>query len=315
MVRSGNENVNSSQGRPLRWEGIFPAALTMFSKDGGLDEAATAAHIDGLIATGAAGVVAGGTSGEFIAMSPAERERVIAIAVEVADARVPVVADTGAYSTDATISLTRAAERLGASGALVILPYYQRPSLSEVVDHIRSVARSAHLPVCVYNNPTNSAAPQLPTRTVADLYREGHAWAVKSTVPTVHEIHELLNETDDGFRVFYGTFMAPLEALAGGAHGWMSGILNVALPDALDLWRAIRSSDLEAARVAWGNILPIRDLYVSRSIGEVSDLAIYRGILELRGEHGGWCRPPLRSLDNRQMAMLEAALAGMERPE
>ena len=121
--------------------------------------------------------------------------------------------------------------------------------------------------------------------------------------------------TDEGFRVFYGSFQAPLEALAGGAHGWISGILNVVLADALELWAAIASSDLDAARSAWSRIAPFRRLYTEGPLGPVSDLAIWRAVLTLRGQVGGHCRRPILDLDEAQRGRLAALLAGTGAPD
>src|SRR4051794_10488234 len=233
------------------WGGVYPAALTMFDRSGHLDVAATRAHIDGLVSDGADGIVVAGTSGEFIALDDDERRRVIQAAVEAVGGRVPVIAGTGLYSTQATIRLTQDAASIGADGAIVILPFYQRPSIAEVRAHLLAVGRAAPIPVMAYNNPANSAAPPLSATDLADLQRAGAITAVKSTFPTVHEVHEARAATNDTFRVFYGSFMAPLEALAAGAHGWISGILNVVLPDAKALSAAIAIQDLEGARAAW----------------------------------------------------------------
>ena len=113
---------------PVTWSGIFPAALTMFHADGRLDEAATAAHVDRLIADGAHGIVVAGTSGEFVSLDEAERRRIIDVGILAARGRVPVIAGTGYASTRATIALTEYAATAGAAGAIVILPYYQRPT-------------------------------------------------------------------------------------------------------------------------------------------------------------------------------------------
>jgi 4-hydroxy-tetrahydrodipicolinate synthase len=293
-------------GQP--WAGVFPASLTMFERDGGLDLPATKRHIAWLVDQGANGVVVAGTSGEFIALDDRERLAVIEAAVDAVGGRVPVIAGTGAFSTAATIAMSRDAEAIGASGVIVILPYYQRPSLGEVRDHFAAVGRSIDIPVMAYNNPTNSAAPALSARDLADLYASGFVHAVKSTFPTVHEVHEVRSLTDDGFRTFYGSFMAPLEGLAGGAHGWISGILNVVLPDALALVDAIARSDLPAARAAWSRILPIRRLYTERQVGAVSDLAIWRAILDLRGGQGGSSRLPIRGLSREEAERVRAAI-------
>ena len=127
------------------------------------------------------------------------------------------------------------------------------------------------------------------------MYADGYVQAVKSTFPTVHQVHEVRAATDDGFRVFYGSFMAPLEGMAGGAHGWISGILNVATADAVVLWNAMQASDLDAARAAWARILPIKELYTKQPLGPASDLAIYRAMLRQRGQVAGFCRAAARS--------------------
>ncbi|GAA0992281.1 4-hydroxy-tetrahydrodipicolinate synthase [Acrocarpospora macrocephala] len=291
------------------WGGIFPAALTMFDAHGRLDEDASAAHVDWLIGQGAHGVVVAGTSGEFISLSGRERRRLFEVTVKAAAGRVPVIAGTGAFSTTETVELTQGAAEAGASGAIVILPYYQRPHRDEVLAHFRAVGRAAEIPIMVYNNPANSGTEPLTAADLATLYVEGAAQAVKSTFPTVHQVHEARAATDEGFRVFYGSFMAPLEGMAGGAHGWVSGILNVATPDAVALWEAVQRGDLPAARAAWARILPIKYLYTRQPLGPVSDLAIYREMLAMRGLPGGHSRAPLLPLTSDQRETLARLLA------
>lgn len=292
----------------IDWAGIYPAALTMFDAVGRLDEAATAAHIERLVDDGAHGVVVAGTSGEFVTMDDADRRRTIEVAVKAVRGRVPVIAGTGYASTAATIRLTEYAASVGADGAIVILPYYQRPTGAEVIAHFREVGRVSPIPIMIYNNPANSGAPALDALQIRELYEAGFVHAVKSTFPTVHQVHEVRAETDDGFRVFYGSFMAPLEGMAGGAHGWISGILNVVTADAVELWAAMQVSDLVRARSVWARILPIKLLYTRQPLGPVSDVAIYRGILRLRGEDGGHCRAPLLDLTPDQVERLRALL-------
>ena len=290
------------------WGGIFPASLTMFDAAGHLDGPATAAHIERLVAEGANGIVVGGTSGEFILLDEGERVRLVEIAVAAVAGRVPVIAGTGHAATAKTIRLTELAASIGADGAIVILPYYLRPTEAEVMDHFRAVGRASAIPVMVYNNPANSAAPALEAPRIRELYVGGYAQAVKSTFQTVHQVHELRAELDPGFRVFYGSFMAPLEGMAGGAHGWISGILNVATPDAVAMWQAIQAGELEAARTVWGRILPLKLLYTRQQLGPASDLAIYRAILRLRGLDGGYSRAPVHDLADEQVERLRALL-------
>ncbi|WP_431896266.1 dihydrodipicolinate synthase family protein [Nonomuraea sp. bgisy101] len=292
--------------------GVWPAALTMFAADGSLDERATAEHLDWLVEQGAHGLVVGGTSGEFVAMSGAERRRLLEVALDAVGERVPVLAGTGAYSTAETVELTLHAERARASAALVVLPYYQRPTPREIVGHYRAVAKACRLPVWVYNIPANAAVPPLPVAELARLHEEGVVHGVKSTLPTVHEVHELRAATGDGFSVFYGGFAAPLEAMAGGAHGWISGLLNVTTAAGAGLWEAMRHGDLHGARDRWARLLPLRRLVTDPVVRGASDLAIYRGLLRLWGRPAGYCRAPLRDLDREELARLERAWQSVE---
>lgn len=290
------------------WAGIYPAAMTMFDERGRVDEDATAAHVAQLVEDGVQGVVAAGTSGEFILLDADERMRVIRAVVAGAAGRVPVIAGTGTAATHETIALTEQAAAAGTAGAIVILPYYLKPTMAEVMGHFRAVGTASPIPVMVYNNPANSAAPAIEPPGLAELYREGLVASVKSTFPTVHQVHELRALTNEGFRVFYGSFMAPLEGLAGGAHGWVSGILNVAARDAVRLHRAMEAGDLQAARAAWARILPIKLLWTRSELGHVSDIAMYRAILRLRGRIAGHCRAPVHELMPEQVTRLRSIL-------
>jgi dihydrodipicolinate synthase/N-acetylneuraminate lyase len=291
--------------RPLTWGGIYPAALTMFDRHGALDCDAFAAHLDHLVVSGAHGVVVAGTSGEFVSLTEAERRQVIEIAVATVAGRIPVVAGTGFSSTSATLALTQVADDLGADGVIVILPYFVIPTVAEIMEHFRALRRVTSLPIMVYNNPRNSAAPPLSSADLAVLYADGVVQAVKSTFPTVHQVHELRHATDDDFRVFYGSFVAPLEGFTAGAHGWISGILNVAVTEALELWQAVAvDRDLDAAQRAMAKILPLKYLYTQSILGAASDLVIYRALLDLRGQHGGHSRAPLAGLRPDQRAHL-----------
>ncbi len=297
---------------PPDWGGIYPASLTIFDRVGRIDAGATAAHIDRLVDEGANGVVIGGTSGEFILLDEAERVRLIEIGVEAVRGRVPVIAGTGYASTEQTIRLTRRAASIGADGAIVILPYFLRPTVQEVADHFAAVGKASPVPIMIYNNPANSAAPPLGVREIRALHEAGHAAAIKSTFPTVHEVHEIRAELAPEFKVFYGSFMAPLEGFAGGAHGWISGILNVVTPDAVRMWTAIQRGDLEAARTTWRRILPIKLFYTRQPLGPAGDLAIYRAILRLRGLDSGYSRPPVRDLTEGQVEQLRALLSAAD---
>jgi len=294
--------------KPFR--GIFPAALTMFDNENNLDLDATARHWEWLITQqGVDGLVIAGTSGEFIALESEERLRLFSLARDVVKKRVPVIYGSGHYSTKLTIQLSQQAQECGADALIVILPYYQRPSKPAVIEHYRRVRAAVSLPIMLYNNPANSACVELNPVDIARLVDEDVIHMVKSTFGTVEPVHDLSRSVGDRMAIFYGSFLAAYEGLAAGAHGWISGILNVAAKAAKALYQAIVvENDARKGLRIWKKILPLVHLYTYQQLGPVSDLATYRSILNFWGLQGGYCRDPFFPLDAQQESKLRALL-------
>ena len=295
---------------PLQaFRGIFPAALTMFDADNNIDEAATAKHWDWLIRQGVDGLVIAGTSGEFIALENDERLRLFRLAEQVTAGRVQLIFGTGHYSTKLSIEMSIRAQELGASAIIVILPYYQKPSKPAVIRHFRDVRKAVDLPLMLYNNPANSACVDLTPREVAQLVDQDILHMVKSTYESVVPVHDLNYLVGDRMAIFYGSFQAAFEAMCAGAHGWISGILNVAPKAARRMYDAVlRDNDAACGRRIWNRLLPLVHLYTHQLIGPVSDLATYRSILNLWGLEGGYSRNPFYPLDAEQEDRLRAHL-------
>jgi 4-hydroxy-tetrahydrodipicolinate synthase len=302
-----------------RFRGIFPAALTMFDKDNQLDEDATARHWDWLIEKQHIdGLVIAGTSGEFIAMESEERKRVFRLARDVVRGRVPVIYGSGHYSTKISIELSLEAERCDADAIIVILPYFQKPSKPAVIEHYRRIRRSVNLPLMLYNNPHNSACVDFSPTEIAKLADEDVFHMVKSTYGTVEPVHDLSYLLGDRIAIFYGSFIAGYEGLCAGAHGWISGILNVAAKAAKQLYEAVVvKHDAALGLQIWKRILPLVHLYTHQQIGPVSDLAIYRSMLSLWGLEGGYSRDPFFPLSRDQIDKLRKILerTGWSDPE
>lgn len=302
-----------------RFRGIFPAALTMFDKDNQLDEDATARHWDWLIEKQHVdGLVIAGTSGEFIAMESEERKRVFRLARDVVRGRVPVIYGSGHYSTKISIELSVEAKNCGADAIIVILPYFQKPSKPAVIEHYRRIRRSVNLPLMLYNNPHNSACVDFSPTEIAKLADEDVFHMVKSTYGTVEPVHDLSYLLGDRIAIFYGSFIAGYEGLCAGAHGWISGILNVAAKAAKQLYEAVAvNHDAALGLRIWKRILPLVHLYTHQQIGPVSDLAIYRSMLNLWGLEGGYSRDPFFPLSRDQVEKLQKILerTGWSDPE
>ena len=281
-------------GAPL-WQGLFPASLTAFTAEGSLDLDRTAAHISWLFDGGASGVVVAGTTGEFVAMTVEERKALTVVAVEAGAGRGAIIVNTGTYTTKESVELTEHAAAAGVDGALVVQPYFQRPGREELLAHFRAVA-AVDVPVMVYNIPANSAAEAVGPDDLGALADEGLARGVKSTLAVPGLVDDIRQKTGSGFCILYGGIGAPVEGFASGADGWVTGLLNVALTPSLPLWSGVAAGDVGAARRAWADIRPLRDLvrrWLARGYG---DVAIYRAILEAMGRDVGVSRLPLQPM-------------------
>lgn len=287
------------------YHGIFPAGMTFFDSAGNLDCRATREHWQWLADQGVHGLVVAGTSGEFVSLTIEERFQLFRLAVESLGGKVPIVAGTGHTSTKLTIEISREAEEIGVDALIVILPYYSRPPLESVIAHYRALRRSTDRPVMLYNNPANTACPALSPPQIARLVEEDVVHMVKSTMESVVPMHDLAMLTGGAMRIFYGSFLAALEGFAGGAHGWISGVLNVAAPQALEMYRAVvEQNDVRRGLEIWKQILPIVHLYTYQKLGAAADISIYRGILQLWGRHGGYSREPFSPLTGPQLEHL-----------
>lgn len=293
-----------------KFRGIYPAALTMFDAQSRLDVEATARHWDWLITNqNVDGLVITGTSGEFIALDREDRIRLFKLAQDVVQRRVPVIYGSGHYSTRLTIELSEEAQKYGADALIIILPYFQKPIKAAVMEHYRQVRRATNLPIMLYNNPANSACTELSPREIARLVDEDVIHLVKQTFGTVEPVHDVHYLVGDRMAIFYGSFISALEAFAAGAHGWISGILNVASKAAKAMHHAVVvENDVRQGLRIWNRILPIVHLYTHQQLGPVFDLAIYRSMLNMWGLSGGHCASPALPLDEKQEATLRTLL-------
>jgi 4-hydroxy-tetrahydrodipicolinate synthase len=242
-------------------------------------------------------------------MDEDDRRRVFRLARDVVRGRVPVIYGSGHYSTKLTIDLSQEAEKCGADAIIVILPYYQKPSKPAVIEHFRRVRKAVNLPVMLYNNPGNSGCVDFSPTEIVQLVQDDVVHMVKSTYGTVEPVHDLSYFLEDRIAIFYGSFLAGFEGLCAGAHGWISGMLNVAAGAAQDLYQAtVVKKDVQRGLKIWKRILPLVHLYTYQQIGPVSDLAIYRSVLNLWGLEGGYSRDPFFPLDQQQVEKLRGLL-------
>lgn len=288
------------------WAGPMPAITTPFHDDGRIDEAEFAANIERLMQDGATGVVAGGCTGEFWALSHDERKRLYEVSKEAMAGRGTLIVGTGAVTVDEAVALSRHAEKVGCDGALILPPYFVKLSDDEIFAHYADVTAAIGLPVVLYNipgNAVNALTPALVSR-LADLDR---VVAVKESSGDWNNYYGTSLAVRDRLRVFCGpSSVFGVPAVDLGADGTIDCFPNVWSPGGLDLYFAPkRGNRAEAERVqALGRRLT--DLFTSggRTLYPATKAAM--DMLGLPG--GGKPRAPLRALAGEPLKGLERGL-------
>jgi 4-hydroxy-tetrahydrodipicolinate synthase len=217
-------------------------------RNGHVDEECFREFIEWQVAQGVHGLVPCGTTGESATMSHAEHEMVIRICVDQVRGRIPVVAGSGSNNTDEAIRLTRFAREAGADAALLITPYYNRPTQEGLYRHFKAVAQATHFPFVVYNVPARTGCNVL-AATVARMAGDiPELIAVKEASGTISQISDIMEQSDPRLLVLSGDDFLFLPLLAIGAAGIISVTSNVAPAMVVALYDAWRRGDREEAQ-------------------------------------------------------------------
>jgi 4-hydroxy-tetrahydrodipicolinate synthase len=237
------------------FQGAMVAIVTPF-KDGEVDETSFRQLIEFQIANGTDGIVPCGTTGEPATLSFKEHERVIEIAVEQVNKRVPVIAGTGSNSTEEAIRLTRHARNAGADGALMISPYYNKPTQEGLYRHFKKVAEQVEIPIIVYNIPGRTAVNMEPS-TIARLAKIDNIVGIKEASGSMKQITDIISLCDERFVVLSGEDYLTYPLLCVGGKGVISVVSNVAPRDMADLCRLSLEGNFTGARKLYYRLLPL----------------------------------------------------------
>lgn len=228
------------------FKGVITALITPL-RDGNVDEAAFEALLERQIAAGVHGVVPMGSTGESASLTPDEHRRVVELCVRVAAGRVRVIAGCGASATDKAIDLVRHAKTVGADGALVVTPYYNRPSQAGLKAHFEAVAEAVQLPILLYNVPKRTGI-DLEDRTVADLAAHPNIVGIKDATSDMARVSWMRTNIVGQFDMLSGDDASFLGYVAHGGSGVISVVSNVAPEAVVALWNALQAGDLPLAR-------------------------------------------------------------------
>jgi 4-hydroxy-tetrahydrodipicolinate synthase len=289
----------------IMFEGSFVALITPF-RDQALDEQAFLAFVDWQVEQGTEGLVPVGTTGESPTLSHDEHKRVVELCIEAAAGRVPVVAGTGSNSTAEAIELTKHAKEAGADAALVVTPYYNKPTQAGLYAHYKAINDAVDLPILIYNIPPRSVV-DMTVETMAKLAKLPNIVGVKdATQDLVRPLKTRLAIGPD-FCQLSGEDATALALMVQGGHGCISVTGNVAPRLCADMHRAWRDGDSAGAMAVNERLLPLHDaLFCEASPGPVKYAASLLGLCTAE------TRLPLCEIADASKTKVKSALQGLQ---
>jgi 4-hydroxy-tetrahydrodipicolinate synthase len=297
--------------RQTPFRDVLTAVTTPFAGDGAVDHAALAAHAQGQLAQGCAGVVPLGSLGEGATLDEDEKRAVLRTLVDVAGDK-PVLPGIGATSTRAAVRLAEAAAGIGCRGLMLLPPYAHRGPLHEASAHVGAVLRATALPCMLYNNPAAYGADFTP-ETIAELAQaHDNLVAVKESSGDTRRVTAVRALCGDRLSVLVGLDDMLLEGVAAGASGWVAGLVNAFPRESVALYEHARAGRVPSATALYRWFLPLLRLDTLPEFVQLIKLVQH-------AVHGGdeRVRPPRQpvqgALRERALSLVQQALS--QRPE
>ena len=283
------------------FSGSMVALVTPF-KNGQVDWPSLEALVEFHLQNGTNGIVPCGTTGESATLSHAEHDEVIRTVIKAVNKRVPVIAGTGSNSTDEAVRLTQEAERSGADGALMISPYYNRPTQEGIYQHYKKVASSVGIPLIVYNIPGRTGS-KIEPETLARLAEITNVAGVKEATGSVDQAIDVIRLCGDRLAVYSGEDSLIYSLMSLGGKGVISTVANVAPKQTAQLAAACLAGKWDEARAMQFQLIPlIHSLFI-----ETNPIPV-KTALALMGKCGGDLRLPMTPMAEGNLHRLKAAL-------
>lgn len=284
-------------------KGIVPPIITPMNEDESLNESEFRNQIERQVKSGVHGIFCYGTNGECYALSTEEKERILKIAVEQVNGRVPVYAGCGCITTRDTIELSKKAEELGADVLSLITPYFAAISQEELYEHYAAVAKAVNIPIVLYNIPARTGCSILP-ETVARLSEIDNIVGVKDSSGKWENLKAYIELTKDrDFAVLSGNDSLILQTLKEGGVGGIAGCANVYPHNMVSIYECFMRGNLEEAQKAQDAIAAFRSCFQYGNPNTIVKLAV-----KLLGYPVGSCRKPFHSVPAQGVERLKAVL-------
>ncbi|MBI2426103.1 MAG: 4-hydroxy-tetrahydrodipicolinate synthase [Candidatus Hydrogenedentes bacterium] len=285
------------------FKGSIPALVTPFREDGEIDFDAYGHLVDFQLENGTDGIVPCGCTGEAATLSHDEQKACIKFVMERVAGRVPVIAGTGSNNTKEAIALTRYAKEMNCDGALLITPYYNKPTAAGQIAHYRAIAEAVDIPIMLYNVPSRTGTKIMP-ETVAAMSKIPNIVSIKEACGELDQVSQIKAQCD--INVMSGDDSLTLPMIAVGATGVVSVAANVAPRHVADLCRAANAGDYSEARRLHYQLLPLfKGLFI-----ETNPLPVKAALAKM-GYIKNVLRLPLVPMTDAKAAELDPILKGL----
>lgn len=281
---------------------LLTAMITPFHADGSVNYEGAAELARHLVANGSDGLVVGGSTGEAATMTAEEKLKLFEVVLDAVGDRATIIAGTGSNDTMASVRFTQAAEKVGVHGALVVGPYYNKPTQEGFYQHFKTIAESTTLPIMLYNVPGRTASNVAP-ETVARLAQIPNIVAIKEASGNVEQATEIIRITPPDFKVYSGDDALTLPILAVGGCGIISVAGHVVGNRIQEMIQAFLAGDMKKAQQLNLSLLP-----VFKSMFVVTNPIPVKTAVGLMGLPAGSFRLPLTPPDDAVVARLQTML-------
>ncbi|WP_340105631.1 dihydrodipicolinate synthase family protein [Rhodohalobacter sp. 8-1] len=256
----------------VNWKGVYPAVTTKFFEDGNLDIQSFEKNILAQIDAGVHGIILGGSLGEASTLKNSEKLELVQKTLELANGKIPVIMNIAEKSTQDAISSANDAEKLGASGLMMLPPMQYKADDRETVHFFKSVAKSTDLPIMVYNNPIDYGI-EVTVDMMEELTRHDNIQAIKESTRDTSNITRMINRFGDRISVFSGVDTIACESLMLGASGWVAGLVCAFPKETVAIYHLVKSGRYKEARAINRWFMPLLELDINPKLVQNIKLA------------------------------------------
>lgn len=256
----------------LIWKGVYPAVTTKFHDDGSLDMKSFEMNINAQIDAGVHGIILGGSLGEASTLKNNEKLELVRKTLDMTNGKVPVIMNIAEKTTADAIKSANDAERLGASGLMMLPPMQYKADDRETVHYFKSVAESTNLPIMVYNNPVDYGI-EVTVDMMEKLLEHDNIRAIKESTRDTANITRMINRFGDRLSVFSGVDTIACESLMLGASGWVAGLVCAFPRETVAIYNLVKAGRFEDARRINRWFMPLLELDINSKLVQNIKLA------------------------------------------